>query len=99
MEIIPSVLVNIANKMELAANLLFVATVTNLARHPENAEHLVYNLKGLVPTLLPRANSFLMVDANVDSRQLFNAEDEVRQYAATGKLIHTPKLERLRINC
>ena len=52
MEIIPSVLVNIANKMELAANILFVATVTNLARHPENAEHLVYNLKGLVPTLL-----------------------------------------------
>ena len=29
-----------------------MAAVTNLARHPENAEHLVYNLKGLVPTLL-----------------------------------------------
>ena len=52
MEIIPSVLVNIANKMELAANILCVATITNLTRHPENAEHLVYNVKGLVPTLL-----------------------------------------------
>ena len=54
-EIIPLGLVNIANKMELVlvANIILcVATVTNLARHPENAEHLVYNLKGLVPTLL-----------------------------------------------
>jgi len=51
-ECIPSALVNIANKMELAANILCVATITNLTRHPENAEHLVYNVKGLVPTLL-----------------------------------------------
>ena len=54
-EIIPLGLVNIANKMELVlvANIILcVATVTNLARHPENAEHLVYDLKGLVPTLL-----------------------------------------------
>ena len=43
-EIIPLVLVNIANKMELTANMLCVATVTNLTRHPENDEHLVYNL-------------------------------------------------------
>eukprot|EP00956_Cyclotella_meneghiniana_P010391 scaffold14401_cov58-Cyclotella_meneghiniana.AAC.14 len=73
-EIIPSVLVN----------------VMNLARHPENAEqHLVYNLKGLVPTLL-----FKM---KLDNSS--NPNDDNRQYAATGKLIHTPnKLERLRTN-
>ena len=51
-ECIPSALVNIANKMELAANILCVATITNLTHHPENAEHLVYNVKGLVPMLL-----------------------------------------------
>eukprot|EP00956_Cyclotella_meneghiniana_P027474 scaffold61599_cov72-Cyclotella_meneghiniana.AAC.1 len=37
-ECIPSALVNIANKMELAANILCVATITNLTRHPENVE-------------------------------------------------------------
>jgi hypothetical protein len=51
-ECIPNALVNIANKMELAANILCVATLTNLTRHPENADHLVYHVKGLVPTLL-----------------------------------------------
>ena len=51
-ECIPAALVNIANKMELAANILCVATLTNLTRHHENDEHLVYRVKGLVPTLL-----------------------------------------------
>jgi hypothetical protein len=51
-ECIPAALVNIANKMDLAANILCVAILTNLTRHPENAEHLVYKVKGLVPTLL-----------------------------------------------
>jgi hypothetical protein len=51
-ECIPAALINIANKMELAANILCVATITNLTRHPENAEHLVYHVKNLVPTLL-----------------------------------------------
>jgi hypothetical protein len=56
-ECIPSALVSIANKMELAANILCVATVTNLTRHPENAEHLVYNVKNLVPMLLDHITS------------------------------------------
>ncbi|KAL7488601.1 hypothetical protein ACHAW6_014261 [Cyclotella cf. meneghiniana] len=56
-ECIPAALVNIANKMELAANILCVATLTNLTRHPDNCEHLVYNVKGLVPTLLDHITS------------------------------------------
>eukprot|EP00804_Cyclotella_cryptica_P000282 CCRYP_010225-RA/>CCRYP_010225-RA protein AED:0.00 eAED:0.00 QI:242/-1/1/1/-1/1/1/160/609 len=56
-ECIPTALVNIANKMELAANILCVATLTNLTRHPENCEHLVYNVKGLLPTLLDHITS------------------------------------------
>lgn len=45
-------LVQIASTMELAANILCIAIVTNLTRHPENAQHLVYNVPGMVPVLV-----------------------------------------------
>jgi hypothetical protein len=45
-------LVAVANTMELAANILCIAILTNLTRHPENAHHLVHSVPNLVRTFV-----------------------------------------------
>lgn len=49
-ECITGSLVAVANTMEFAANILCIATLTNLTRNPENAYHLVYKVPNLVST-------------------------------------------------
>ncbi|KAL7542444.1 hypothetical protein ACHAXR_011789 [Thalassiosira sp. AJA248-18] len=49
---ITSSLVNVANTMELAANILCIAILTNLTRHPDNAYHLVHKVPNLVGTFV-----------------------------------------------
>ncbi|KAL7542466.1 hypothetical protein ACHAWF_007182 [Thalassiosira exigua] len=51
-ECITSALVGAADSMELAANILCVAILTNLTRHPDNAHHLVHKVPGLVACLV-----------------------------------------------
>ncbi len=51
-ECVTSSLVSVANTMEVAANILCIATLTNLTRHPDNAYHLVYRVPGLVGTFV-----------------------------------------------
>eukprot|EP01082_Thalassiosira_pseudonana_P004200 g3908.t1 g3908 contig13:459416-461377(-) len=50
-ECIPAALVQIANKMEVAANILCIAIMTNLTRHPENSVGLC-RIDGLVSVLV-----------------------------------------------
>lgn len=45
-------LVAVANTMELAANVLCIAVLSNLTRHPDNARHLVHAVPGLVRTFV-----------------------------------------------
>jgi len=45
-------LVCVASTMELAANILCIAILTNLTRHPDNAYHLVYKIPDLVSTFV-----------------------------------------------
>ena len=54
---VTSALVKIASTMELAANILCIAILTNLTRHPDNASCLVYNVPGLVTVLVSIAES------------------------------------------
>lgn len=49
-------LVTVANSMEVAANILCIATLTNLTRHPGNAYFLVYKT-GLVATMVDHIES------------------------------------------
>lgn len=56
-DIITSSLVSVANTMELAANILCVAILTNLTRHPDNAHHLVYRVPNLVNTFVRHVES------------------------------------------
>ncbi len=45
-------LARIASTMELAANILCIAIITNLTRHPDNAAHLVFNVPNLLTILV-----------------------------------------------
>jgi len=49
-------LVTVANSMEVAANILCIATLTNLTRNPQNAYFLVYKT-GLVATMVDHIES------------------------------------------
>ena len=51
-ECVTSSLVSVANTMELAANILCVAILTNLTRHPDNAHHIVFKVPDLVGTFV-----------------------------------------------
>lgn len=51
-ECVMASLVSAASKMELAANILCVAIMTNLTRHPDNAYYLVYKVPDLVATFV-----------------------------------------------
>lgn len=51
-ECVMASLVSIASTMELAANILCVAIMTNLTRHPDNAYYLVYKIPDLVATFV-----------------------------------------------
>lgn len=51
-ECVMASLVSVASKMELAANILCVAIMTNLTRHPDNAYYLVYKVPDLVATFV-----------------------------------------------
>ena len=52
-----SSLVNVASTMELAANILCIAILTNLTRHPDNAYYLVYKVPNLVPAFVSHIES------------------------------------------
>lgn len=54
---VTSSLVSVANTMELAANILCVAIMTNLTRHPDNAYHLVNKVPGLVGSFVRHVES------------------------------------------
>eukprot|EP00569_Conticribra_weissflogii_P003126 CAMPEP_0171340094 /NCGR_PEP_ID=MMETSP0878-20121228/8350_1 /TAXON_ID=67004 /ORGANISM="Thalassiosira weissflogii, Strain CCMP1336" /LENGTH=847 /DNA_ID=CAMNT_0011842111 /DNA_START=70 /DNA_END=2613 /DNA_ORIENTATION=+ len=49
---ITTALARIASTMELAANILCVAIITNLTRHPDNASHLVFHAPDLLTILV-----------------------------------------------
>lgn len=49
MESITTALVNVANHMEKNANILCMATLTNLTRHPDNLNHLMFKVPKLAP--------------------------------------------------
>lgn len=49
---ITTALARIASTMELAANILCVAIITNLTRHPDNASHLVFHVPDLLTILV-----------------------------------------------
>ena len=51
-ECVMASLVSVASKMEQAANILCVAIMTNLTRHPDNAYYLVYKVPDLVATFV-----------------------------------------------
>jgi hypothetical protein len=51
-ECVMASLVCVASKMEQAANILCVAIMTNLTRHPDNAYYLVYKVPDLVATFV-----------------------------------------------
>jgi hypothetical protein len=56
-ECVTSTLVGMASTMEAAANILCIATLTNLTRHPDNAYHLVYSSPDLVNTFVRHIDS------------------------------------------
>ncbi|KAL3807322.1 hypothetical protein ACHAXA_003069 [Cyclostephanos tholiformis] len=56
-ECVMSSLVSIAGTMELAANILCIAIMTNLTRHPDNAPYLLHKVPNLVATLVHQIES------------------------------------------
>ena len=67
-ECVTSTLVSVANTMEMAANILCIATLTNLTRHPDNAYHLVYSSPNLVNTFVRHID---LADAECNKCALF----------------------------
>jgi hypothetical protein len=56
-ECVMSSLVSVAGTMELAANILCIAIMTNLSRHPDNAHYLVHKVPDMLATFVRHVES------------------------------------------
>lgn len=90
---VTSTLISVANaQMELAANILCVAILSNLTRHPDNAYYLVYKVPDLVSTFVRQVESSSTEDVECAKCALYALQNLSCTSNCRQELANTPDL-------